>query len=456
MLKIRNAFLIVVSIAFMSTLESCVKLKMETVEVDAPFDMPAIEIPDFSDCDVFSIVDFGAEQGDKEKTSAAIDAAIDKANAKGGGTVLVPEGEWLTKTLHFKSNVNLHLAKGAVLLFSEDPQDYLPAVHTTWEGMECYNYSPLVYAYECENVAITGEGKLKAKLDIWKKWYARPAAHMNSLKWLYEKASTYSPVEERVMTNDSSHLRPQFIQFNRCQNVLMDGISIVNSPFWTIHPYMCKNVVLRNLNVYAHGHNNDGVDPEMTQNMLVEDCTFDQGDDAIAVKSGRNQDAWRLDTPTKNLVVRNCTIKNGHQLLAIGSELSGGVENVLMENCKVADRASMFHLVFIKTNERRGGFVKNIIVKNIESNYMREGILGIETDVLYQWRNLVPTYEVKLTPISDVYLENIHAKDAKFISRLQGQEALPIKNVNLSNVVADSIRGTELYIQQNVDGFQVQ
>lgn len=431
-------------------------IKFEEVVVEAPFEMPIITIPDFSECRQLSIVDFGAVQDDKDKTTAAIALAIKKANEMGGASVLVPEGEWRTKAIHLKSNVNLHLQKGAVLLFSEEPADYLPAVHTTWEGMECYNYSPLIYAYECKNVAITGEGKLKAKLDIWKIWYKRPPAHMNSLKWLYEKASTYSPVEERIMVNDTANLRPHFIQFNRCENVLLEGVHIENSPFWTIHPYMCKDVVIRKVNVYAHGHNNDGVDPEMTQNMLVEDCYFDQGDDAIAVKSGRNQDAWRLNTPTKNLVIRNCTIKNGHQLLAIGSELSGGIENVYMDNCNVADGASMFHLVFIKTNERRGGYVKNIIVKNIESDYMREGILGIETDVLYQWRDLVPTYEVKLTPISDIILDNVHAKNSKFISRIMAQENMPVENVSLKNVTSDTIRGEASFIHSNVVNFMEQ
>ena len=445
--------LVTLSVSMNGLMVSCLQdqnaILLQKVQVEAPFEMPDISIPDFSNFEVFPITDFGAIQGDKEKTSEAIDQAMAKANVAGGGTVLIPAGEWLTKTIHFKSNINLHLEKDAVLLFSDDPNDYLPAVHTSWEGMECYNYSPLVYAYDCKNVAITGEGELKAKLDTWKVWYKRPPAHMNSLKWLYMKASNYEPVEERVMVNDTSHLRPHFIQFNRCENVLMDGVKITNSPFWTIHPYLCKDVVLRNLTVYAHGHNNDGVDPEMTQNMLVEDCVFDQGDDAIAVKSGRNQDAWRLETPTRNLVIRNCKVKNGHQLLAIGSELSGGIENVYMDNCQVADGASMFHLVFIKTNERRGGYVKNIHVSNITADSMREGLLGIETDVLYQWRNLVPTIERRLTPISDIYLKNISARKGKFVSRIQGQKELPVKNVVMENVQCDSISQAK-YLNENL------
>ncbi len=452
-MKMKNLVYILLLLIMVVSCTKTPSVKLTSVQVKAPFEMPDITIPDFSESKEYLITDFGAKEGDKEKTSSAITEAIATANGAGGGTVIIPQGEWLTKAIHLKSNVNLHLKKGAVLLFSEKPEDYLPAVHTTWEGMECYNYSPLVYAYECKNVAITGEGKLKAKLDVWKHWYKRPRAHMNSIKWLYMKASEYAPVEDRMMVNDTANLRPQFIQFNRCENVLLEGVSIRNSPFWTIHPYLCKNVVIRKLDVYAHGHNNDGVDPEMTQNILIEDCLFDQGDDAIAIKAGRNQDAWRLATPTKNLVMRNCFVKNGHQLVAIGSELSGGIENVFVDSCMVADVANMFHLVFIKTNERRGGYVKNIHIQNIEGNTMREGVFGIETDVLYQWRNLVPTIERKLTPIENIYLSNIHADKGKFVARIFAQESLPVKNVFLKNVLCDSV-SMQNEILENVQNYK--
>ena len=427
-------------------------MTFEEIKVEAPFEMPTIQIPNFSNFKTYSIIDYGAVKGDKEKNALAIEKAINEANKAGGGTVVIPEGEWITKKLHFKSNVNLHLNKNAVLLFSEKPEDYLPAVHTTWEGMECYNYSPLIYAYECENIAITGEGKLKAKMEVWKKWFARPTPHMNSLKHLYNLCAKNSLVEERQMVNDTANLRPQFIQFNRSKNILLEGVSIENSPFWTIHPYLSKDVVIRNINVYAHGHNNDGVDPEMSQNMLIENCIFDQGDDAIAVKSGRNQDAWRLNTPTKNLVLRNLLVKNGHQLLAIGSELSGGIENIFMNNCEVVDGAKLGHLVFIKTNERRGGYVKNIHVSNIKCGKIDLGVLGIETDVLYQWRDLVPTYERRLTSIKDIYLENFTTKDVQFVTNIQGQKEEPIKNINLKNIKCEVIEGKE-HIQENLIGF---
>ncbi len=409
------------------------------VRPDAPFDMPSIGVPDFSSSPRFLITDFGAVQGDMERTSAAIAKAIAAANAAGSGVVVVPEGVWLTGKVHLKSNVNLHVVKGATLLFSERPQDYLPAVMTTWEGLECFNYSPLVYAFECENVAITGAGTLQAKLDVWRIWYARPKPHMDALVKLYHMAAKGVPVAERQMAAGDGNLRPQFVQFNRCRHVLVEDINIVNSPFWVVHPYLSRDVVIRRVKIKAHGHNNDGVDPEMSQNVLIEDCVFDQGDDAISVKSGRDQDAWRINVPSRNIVMRNCRIKNGHQLIAIGSELSGGVENVFVDNCHFdlgdsSAKSSIHNILFVKTNERRGGYVRNIHVNNVSATKIAGGVLSVETDVLYQWRNLVPTYERRLTPIEGLHLSNIVVAEAKFLCRVAGEETMPVKNVTLRNI----------------------
>jgi lysophospholipase L1-like esterase len=442
----------VCSLFFFSFEQKDPGVKVKEIKVKAPFAMPAIKVPDFSKCKRLLITDFGAVAGDQEKTSAAIAKAIDQANKLGGGVVVIPQGEWLTGKIHLKSNVNLHLNKGAVLLFSDRPEDYLPAVHSSWEGMECYNYSPLIYAYQCKNIAITGEGEVKAKMDTWKVWFARPRAHMESIKRLYNLAWNRTPVKERQMVDDTSHLRPQFIQFNRSENILLEGITITNSPFWTIHPYLCKNVVIRKVNVYAHGHNNDGVDPEMSQNVLIEDCIFDQGDDAIAIKSGRNPEGWVLKAPSKNIVIRNLTVKNGHQLVAIGSELSGGIENVFVDSCRVVDGAKLNHLLFIKTNERMGGYVKNIHATHLQCGKIDLGVLGIETDVLYQWRDLVPTYERRLTPIKDIYLDGVVAKDVKFVSRILGQKELPIENVFLKNITTGTVQDKK-HIHENVVKF---
>lgn len=325
-------FLVALGLSFVSM--PAVWGQYKKVPVKAPFQMEPIKEYVYPNRN-FSVVDFGAVKGGIADNTKSIAAAIDACHKAGGGRVVIPEGEWLTGPVHLKSNVNLYLSENAVLCFTDHPSDYLPAVMTSWEGMECYNYSPLVYAIGCENVAITGKGMLKPKMDTWKVWFARPEAHLNALKELYTMASTDVPVEKRQMAVGENNLRPHLIHFNRCRNVLLDGFKIRESPFWTIHIYMCNGGIARNLDVKAHGHNNDGIDLEMTRNFLVEDCTFDQGDDAVVIKAGRNRDAWRLNIPTENIVIRNCNIVEGHTLLGIGSEISGGIRNVYMHDCKV-------------------------------------------------------------------------------------------------------------------------
>jgi polygalacturonase len=428
------------------------------VKPAAPFDMPGIEIPNFAGSPRFLITDFGAQPDDQQKTSAAIAQAIAAANAAGSGIVVVPPGVWQTGKIHLKSNVNLHVEKGATLLFSSNPSDYLPAVMTSWEGLECYNYSPLVYAFECENVAISGEGTLRAKLDVWRAWYARPKAHMDALVALYNMSARDNvPVNQRQMTTGQANLRPQFIQFNRCRKVLVEDISIIDSPFWVLHPYLCRDVVIQRVKIAAHGHNNDGVDPEMSQNVLIQDCVFDQGDDAVSVKSGRDRDAWRIAVPCRNIVMRNCRIKNGHQLMAIGSELSGGVENVFVDNCHFdhgdsTAKSSINNLLYVKTNERRGGFVRNIHMSNVSATSIAGGVLSVETDVLYQWKTLVPTYERRLTPIEGLHVSNIRVGEAKFMCYIKAEAEMPVKDVTLQDIKVATVHGKPVHTE-NVQGF---
>ena len=405
------------------------------ITVEAPFKMEPIKEYIFPNKD-FNITKYGAKPGGEFNNTKAIAKAIDACNKKGGGRVVIPAGIWLTGPIHFKSNVNLYLEEGAVVSFTDDPADYLPTVMTSWEGLECYNYSPLVYAFECQNIAITGKGTLKPKMDVWKTWFKRPQAHLNALKELYTKASTDVPVVERQMATGENNLRPHLVQFNRCKNVLLDGFKIRESPFWTIHIYMCDNGIARNLDVYAHGHNNDGIDLEMTRNFLVEDCKFDQGDDAVVIKAGRNRDAWRLNTPTENIVIRNCEIVKGHALMAIGSEMSGGIKNVYMHNCKTT--SSVLNMFYIKTNHRRGGFIEDIYMNNVECK-SAGSVLAIDTEVLYQWKDLVPTYETRITKISGIYMSNVKCDVADNVYDLKGDIRQPIYDVEIKNVYVKKI-----------------
>lgn len=429
------------------------------VRVAAPFEMPDIAVPDFAGSHPFPITAYGAVPDDQRLNNQAIARAIGAASASGAGRVIIPAGMWATGPIHLKSNVALHLEKGATLAFSPDPADYLPPVPTSWEGIECMNYSPLVYAYDCENVAVTGQGTLLSRLDTWKIWYARPKPHMDALVELYQMARTGVPVDERDMTSGQANLRPHFLQFNRCRHVLVEGVQIRNSPFWTIHPYMCRDVVIRRVHIEAHGHNNDGVDPEMSANVLIEDCVFDQGDDATSVKSGRDHDGWRLNTPSRNIVMRNCSVRNGHQLMAIGSELSGGIENVLVDNCHFDHQGSnakstIQNILFIKTNERRGGYVRNIHLSNVSATEVAGGILSIDTDVLYQWRTLTPTYERRLTPIAGIHVRDVRVAQAKFVAEIKGEAELPVQDVTLHGARAAKVTGTPVH-QEHVTGLSV-
>ena len=407
----------------------------ESIQVEAPFPMDPIKIFVYPEKD-FSITTYGAVEGGEVNNTQAIADAIDACHKAGGGRVVVPAGTWLTGPIHFKSNINLHLEENAVLRFTDNPADYLPAVMTSWEGMECYNYSPLLYAFECENIAITGQGMLHPKMDLWRVWFKRPAPHMEALKQLYTMASTDVPVEERQMAVGENNMRPHLIHFNRCKNVYLDSFKIRESPFWTVHLYMCDGGVVRNLDVKAHGHNNDGVDLEMSRNFLIENCTFDQGDDAVVIKAGRNRDAWRLNTPCENIVIRNCRILEGHTLLGIGSEMSGGVRNIYMTHCAAPN--SVHRLFFLKTNHRRGGFIENIHMENVECGSTQR-VMEIDTEVLYQWKDLVPTYEESITRIEGIYMNNVTCKTARAIYELKGDARLPVKNVEIKHVHVDEV-----------------
>lgn len=411
-------------------------LAYDHIRIQAPFPMPPLRVYRFPMQD-FPITRYGAKTGDGHNNTDAIAQAIQACHEAGGGRVVIPKGEWWTGPIHFRSGVNLHLEEGAVVRFVDAPNAYLPAVKTSWEGLECFNYSPLVYAYECENIAITGKGTLQPKMDHWKTWFIRPASHMDALKQLYTQAATNVPVEARQMAVEGANLRPHLIHFNRCRNVLLEDFSIRESPFWTIHIYHCDGGVFRNLNVRAHGHNNDGIDLEMTRNVLVEGCTFDQGDDAVVIKAGRNQDAWRLNRPTENIVVRNCTILNGHCLLGIGSEMSGGVRNVYMHDCTAPEDVRRFF--YLKTNHRRGGFIEHVYLENVHSGRTLR-LLEIDTDVLYQWRDLVPTYDTCITRIEHIYLRNVTCDTTDAVYELKGDARLPIRHVEISNVQVGTVK----------------
>ena len=403
--------------------------------------------------DDFNVSDFGAK-ADGSKCTGAFARAMEACAKAGGGRVVVPAGKWFSGAIRFRSNCELHLAEGSEILFSQDPADYLPAVHTSWEGMECWNYCPLVYAYECTNVAITGTGTLKAYEGAWKDTFWYPWVWQDNgiraaRRQLYDWGAQDYPVEKRqIWKMKNANTRPHFVQFNRCKNVRWENFKVRNSPFWTLHLYLCDGVEVRGLDVYAHGNNNDGIDIEMTRNVLVENCTFDQGDDGVVIKSGRNQDAWRLHTPTENVLVRNCYIKDAHTVLGVGSEISGGVRNVRMENCRAETPNRVFYL---KTNRRRGGFLENISCENVTCKQVKLSVFEIGTDVLYEWAKF-PDYGVALTKIENITAKNITAESTRDVILLDGDPRLPPKNIVAEGIRAGKVTGKRCVVK-NVYGF---
>jgi len=380
--------------------------------------------------EIVSIADYGAKP-DGSRCTEAIARAIDACSKAGGGTVRIPSGTWFTGPIHLKSNIRLELAEGATLDFSDDPKDYLPAVMSSWEGLECLNYSPLVYAFGCTNVTLCGKGELRPRMAFWKRLMQERTTDIQGARAiLYKWGSEDYPVERRDMP--AAHpaiMRPQCVQFNRCRNVLIEDVRIGDSPFWTIHLFLCDGVTVRRIDVCAHGFNNDGVDIEMTRNVLVEDSSFDQGDDGFVFKAGRNRDAWRLNRPTENVEIRNCRLKKAASLVGVGSELSGGIRNVYVHDCTVEKACNLF---YVKTNRRRGGFVEDIRVENVRVGQVSQ-VLAVATDVLYQWRQF-PDYELRPTKIAGLRLKNVVCDEARTGANLRGDPECPVRDVRVENV----------------------
>ena len=430
--------------ALLLILNSCKDQKKEIVKVD-PFDeadniINSIKIPEFAN-NTFNILDFGAVADGTTYNTLAITKAIDSCNSIGGGKVVIPSGNFLTGPIVLKSNVNLHLEEGANVLFSTNPKDYLPVVHTSFEGIELMSYSPLIRAYKQKNIAITGKGTFngQASNTNWWPWCGKDtygyvegdAKQQDSinLPTLWKMNEVGTPVSERVF-GDGHQFRPSFFEPFECENVLLEGVIFTNAPFWVIHPLKCNYVRIDGVTVNSHGPNNDGCDPEYSKNVHINNCTFNTGDDCIAIKSGRNEDGRRVAIPSENLVVENCNMKDGHGGVVLGSEISAGVRNVYVRNCNM-DSPNLDRAIRIKTNTLRGGFVENVFVKDIEVGQVKEAVLKINTyysTYANQEGNFMPS-------IKNVHLENIQVENSgKYGILIKGRPEKFVKNVTLTNV----------------------
>jgi polygalacturonase len=365
------------------------------------------------------------------KTKAdSIQNAIDECSKAGGGKVIVPAGTYLTGPIHLKNNVNLEISEGATIKFSQNPKDYLPVVFSRWEGVELFNYSPFIYAFGQQNIAITGKGTLDGQSDDdhWWPWKTQGRADRNALFTMAEKGM---PVKERVF-GEGHYLRPQFIQPYRCQNVLIEGVTIRNSPMWEIHPVLCRNVIVQHVNINTHGPNNDGCDPESCTDVLIKDCYFDTGDDCIAIKSGRNADGRRLNAPTENIIVQGCRMKDGHGGITVGSEISGGVRNLFAENCKL-DSQNLDHALRVKNNAMRGGLLEHLHFRNLEVGQVAHAVITIDFNYEEGAKgSFIPV-------VRDYTVEGLRSAKSKHALDVQGLATAPVFDLRLTNCTFDNV-----------------
>lgn len=425
------------NISFGQTPASALAWKTEMPKI-----LARIKPPKFPKKD-FSILKYGAKEGGTEICTGAFAKAIAACNKAGGGRVVVPKGTFLTGAIHLKSNVNLHISEGATIKFSKEGKDYLPVVRTRWEGMDLMGHSAFIYAYEQTNIAITGTGTLdgQGKEGFWK-WHGNARYGGGGYKpgtiqqrpdrnKLYEMMDKNVPIEQRIF-GEGTYLRPNFITPFKCKNVLIEGVKIIDSPMWEVHPVLCENVTIRKLHIASHGPNNDGCDPESCKDVLIEDCYFDTGDDCIAIKSGRNDDGRRAGAPTENIIVRGCTMKDGHGGITVGSEISGGVRNLFAENCKL-DSPNLDHALRVKNNAQRGGLLENFYFRNITVGQVAHAVITIDF-------NYEEGAKGGHTPVMRNYVvENLTSGKSKFGVDIQGLDKAPVEKISLTNTTFDNV-----------------
>ena len=377
-----------------------------------------IRQPEFKD-KCYKITDFGASTSAKaEVNQKAINKAIAACSKAGGGKVVVPAGTFNTGAITLLSKVNLHVEKDGVLLFVFQPELY-PIVPTRWEGIDCWNLQPCVYAYKQTDIAITGEGVIDGggENDTWWKWCGKDTYGWKEgvvSQKLGSRARLLRQAEDGVDMNERKYgpqdgLRPQLININQCDGVLIEDVTLLRSPFWVIHPLLSKNITVRGVKIINDGPNGDGCDPESCDGVLIENCFFNTGDDCIAIKSGRNNDGRLWGRPSENIIIRNCEMKNGHGGVVLGSEISGGCRNVFAENCKM-DSPDLDRVIRIKTNTCRGGIIENLYARNIEVGQCGESVLKINLD--YEPKELccrgyAPT-------VRNINIENITCQKSKY------------------------------------------
>jgi len=407
----------------------------------------SIQAPQISGKD-YLVTKFGAKATNTAIVNQqAIQKAIDKCSKNGGGRVIIPAGQTiLTGAISLKSHVNLCIEEGAVLQFVYEPELY-PIVETSWEGLECFNLSPCIYAFKQTDIAITGKGTIdgSGSKETWWPWCgssrfgwkegmlsqkteARPRLLKNGEDGIPMYDENGQPSPERVFTA-KDRLRPQLVSFNKCERILIEDVTMLRSPFWVIHPVHSTDIIVRGVKMINDGPNGDGCDPECCDRVLIENCYFSTGDDCIAIKSGRNRDGRERNMPSKNIIIRNCRMKDGHGGVVIGSEISGGCQNVYAHDC-VMDSPDLDRVLRIKTNSCRGGVIENINLRDIKVGQCGEAVIKINLD--YEHNEICCRGYNPI--VRNINIENITCEKSKFGTLIIALDTIcNVYDVNIKN-----------------------
>ena len=396
----------------------------------------------------FLITSFGAKtSATAAQNQKAINRVISLVSKKGGGKVIVPKGTWNTGAIELKSHVNLVLEEGATLHFAFEPALY-PLVRTAWEGLACWNYSPCIYAYKATDIAITGKGTIDGggNNDTWWQWNGntyfgyKPGVTKESQKAgsrakLQKQAEDGVPFDERKYGMGNG-LRPQLVNLVRCDRILIKDVKMVNSPFWVMHPLLSKNITVDGVYVWNEGPNGDGCDPEACENVLIQNCIFHTGDDCIAIKSGRNNDGRVWNQPSRNIIIRGCKMEDGHGGVVIGSEISGGCENVYAENC-VMDSPNLDRILRIKTNNCRGGLIQNINMRKITVGQCKEAVVKINLD----YESKEDCYRGFEPIVRNVNVEDVTCQKSNYGVLIVGRNAVEnVYDIHVKNCKFDGVQ----------------
>jgi len=440
--------------------------------------LPVIKSPVFKR-DTLSIKKYGAVSDGNTLNTKSINGAIDALSKKGGGVVLIPSGLWLTGPIVLKNNINLHVAAGATLLFTDNKNEY-PLVEANWEGLpQMRNQSP-ISATNASNIAITGKGIIDGNGDGWR---MVKKDKLNETQWkklvasgglLSDDKKTWYPSEQMLKGSKMQNpgmispdkdaafyesikdfLRPNLLLLTNCKYILIEGVTFQNSPAWCLHPLMCENLTVRNVFVKNpwYAQNGDGIDVESCKNVLIENSVFDVGDDALCMKSGRDAEGRKRGMPTENVIIRNCTVYAAHGGFVIGSEMSGGARNIYVNNCTFI--GTDIGLRF-KTTRGRGGLVENIFIKDI---YMKD-IPGeaILFDMYYAAKDPIPlagekrelpkvefkTVDETTPQFQNFHISNVYCNGAEKGIFVRGLPEMHVKDIVLENMVIQANKGIDV------------